>query len=212
MKVISRQAAAGGDADVVSQQPLRRVRRQVYVVRDLNVPLPRKGLREWHDHLLVCVQRWSIPALRLTLGLIFFWFGILKLFDASPVTQLLKNTYSFLPLLPFAITLGVWEVLVGIGLMLKRAMRFTLGLLWLHMTGTFVALLLAPAFFFHHSNPLWLTVEGEFVIKNMVLVAAGLVIAGHEVAPLCEREKAAALPADEDLREQSVFISRKELG
>lgn len=210
MKVVSRQAAAGGDTEAVSQLPLR-VCRKVYV-RDLTVPSPPRGLREWHNYLLGCLQRWSIPALRLTLGIVFLWFGILKLLDASPVTQILKHTYSFLPLWPFAVTLGVWEAMVGVGLMLKRAMRCTLGLLWLHLSGTFVALLLAPAYFFHHNNPLWLTVEGEFVIKNMVLVAAGLVIAGHEVTPLGEREKAAALPLDEDVRKQRVFVSRKELG
>jgi uncharacterized membrane protein YkgB len=71
------------------------------------------------------------------------------------------------------------------------------------MTGTFAALLLAPSLFFHHGNLLWLTVEGEFVMKNMVLVAAGLVIAGHDLEPLGEREKIVAYPAN-DGREESL--------
>src|ERR1043166_10083598 len=108
---------------------------------------------------------------------------IVKLFDASPVMELLKPTYSFLPLKLFALGLGGWEVLVGVGLLVKRALRCTLGLLWLHMTGTFVALLLAPALFFHHGNPLWLTVEGGVVLKNMVLVAAGLGVGGRHRGP-----------------------------
>jgi putative oxidoreductase len=189
MKVITRQATAGEDTDAALRLPLR-FRQQVYG-RDLAVLLSPKGARRGHDYLLGFLRRWSIPALRLTLGLIFLWFGVLKLFDASPVAELLKNTYTFLPLQPFAITLGAWEVLMGVGLMLKRAMRCTLCLLCAHLTGTFIALWLAPALFFQQGNPLWLTAEGEFVIKNMVLISAALVIGGYEVAPLDEREKAA---------------------
>lgn len=200
MKVITGQVVA--DEDKAAALRLRlRVRQQVYV-RDIAIPLPQAGAREWHNHLLGLLRRRSVTALRLTLGLIFLWFGLLKLFDASPVMELLKQTYSFLPLKLFALSLGVWEVLVGVGLLVKRALRCTLGLLWLHMMGTFVALLLAPALFFHHGNPLWLTVEGEFVLKNMVLVAAGLVIAGHDLEPLGEREKIVARAASDDGREE----------
>jgi uncharacterized membrane protein YkgB len=189
MKVITREATAGEDTNAVLRLPPR-VRRQVYG-RGPSVLLSQKGARRGHDYLLGFLRRWSIPALRLTLGLVFLWFGILKLFGASPVTELLKNTYTFLPVEPFAITLGAWEVLIGVGLMVKRAMRCTLCMLCAHLTGTFVALWLAPALFFHQGNPLWLTAEGEFVIKNMVLISAALVVGGYEVAPLDERVKAA---------------------
>jgi uncharacterized membrane protein YkgB len=204
MKVITRQATAGEDTNAALRLRLR-VRQQVYV-RDLTILLPQKGARQWHDYLLGFLRRRSIPALRLTLSLVFLWFGILKLFGASPVTELLKNTYSFLPLQPFAITLGAWEVLIGLCLMLKRAMRCTLFLLCVHLTGTFIALCLAPALFFHHGNPLWLTAEGEFVIKNMVLIAAALVIGGYEVEPLAGREKAAPT-VNEDAREERALVS-----
>jgi putative oxidoreductase len=183
MKAITRQVVAS-EGRVAA--PWLRVRRQVYT-RDRAAPLLRAGAREWHNQLLGLLRRRSVAALRLTLGLVFLWFGVLKLFDASPVEEILKQTYSFLPFKLFALTLGAWEVLVGLGLLAKRSLRCTLALLWLHMTGTFVALLLAPALFFHHGNPLWLTVEGEFVIKNMVLAAAALVVAGHEVEPLVGR-------------------------
>jgi uncharacterized membrane protein YkgB len=85
----------------------------------------------------------------------------------------------------------VWEVLVGLGLTFKWALRCALGLLCLHLAGTFLALLLAPALFFQDGNLLRLTVEGEFVVKNMVLIAAALVIAGHEIKPLRGRGMAA---------------------
>jgi putative oxidoreductase len=188
MKVITREATAGEDTNAALRLPPR-VRRQVYG-RDLAVMLSQKGARQGHDYLLGFLRRRSIPALRLALGLVFLWFGVLKLFGASPVTELLQNTYTFLPVQPFAIALGAGEVLIGIGLMLKRAMRCTLCLLCIHLTGTFIALWLAPALFFHRGNPLWLTADGEFVIKNMVLIAAALVIGGYEVAPLAERGEA----------------------
>ena len=206
MKVITGQVVAGEDKAAALRLRLR-VRQQVYV-RDIAIPLPQAGAREWHNYLLSLLQRRSVTALRLTLGLIFLWFGVLKLFDASPVMEILKHTYSFMPLKLFALTLGAWEVLVGVGLLVKRALRCTLALLWLHMTGTFVALLLAPALFFHHGNPLWLTVEGEFVMKNMVLVAAGLVIAGHNVESLGERKKADAYPMNDEGHELEPLTSR----
>jgi hypothetical protein len=141
------------------------------------------------------------------LGLVFLWFGLLKLFDSSPVVEILKHTYSFLPLKPFAAALGAWEVLLGAGLLVKRALRCTLALVCLHLAGTFAALLLGPGLFFHGGNPLWLTVEGEFVIKNVVLVAAGLVVAGHEVQPLGGREEAVAHPPNVEGREQESLAS-----
>lgn len=189
MKVITREITAGEDTSASLRLPPR-VRRRVYG-RGAAVLLSQKGARQGHDYLLGFLRRRSIPALRLALGLVFLWFGALKLFGASPVTELLKNTYTFLPLQPFAITLGAWEVLIGVALMAKRAMRCTLCMLCAHLTGTFVALLLAPALFFHQGNPLWLTAEGEFVIKNMVLISAALVIGGYELEPLEERGKAA---------------------
>jgi putative oxidoreductase len=182
MKVITRQATAGEETNAALRLPTR-FRQQVYG-RDLAVLLSRGRARRGHDYLLGLLRRWSIPALRLTLGLIFLWFGFLKLFGESPVTGLLKNTYTFLPLRPFAVTLGACEVLLGVGLLVKRVMRCTLFLLCAHLTGTFMALWLAPSLFFRGGNPLWLTADGEFVIKNMVLIAAALVIWGYEVAPL----------------------------
>src|SRR5947209_5546134 len=204
MKVITGQVVAGEDRAAALRLRLR-VRQQVYV-RDIAIPLPQAGAREWHNHVLGLLRRRGVAALRLALGLVFLWFGALKLFDSSPVMEILRHTYSFLPIKFFALALGMWEVLVGVGLLVKRVLRCTLALLWLHMAGTFVALLLAPSLFFHHGNPLLLTAEGEFVMKNMVLIAAGLVIAGHEVEPLIERKKADAYPANDDGREEESLI------
>lgn len=143
--------------------------------------------------------------LRVTLGIIFLWFGLLKLFGTSPVTAILKQAFPFMPVLPFALGLGSWEVMIGSGLIMKRALRLMLVLLCFHLTGTFISLLLAPSLFFQHGSPLWLTVEGEFVAKNMVLMAAGLVIGGYEVAPVGGAEREAGSEQRRD-REESTLL------
>ena len=192
MKVITRQASAGEER---------------VCVREVTAALPRARSRELHDRALALLQRHGVKALRVALGLVFLWFGVLKLVDASPVMELLKHTYSFLPLKPFAAALGVWEVLVGAGLHTGRALRWALVLMCLHLAGTFGAMILAPSLFFHRGNPLWLTVEGEFVIKNVVLVAAGLVIAGHELRSLAACGEAGAYPVSLEGRDEESLAS-----
>ena len=139
---------------------------------------------ELDELLLELMRRWSITALRLALGSIFLWFGALKVFGTSPVAALIQETYHFMPVGGFVLFLGVWEVAIGIGIMMKRALRLMLILLAVHLTGTFTAIWFNPAIFFVRGVPFCLTVDGEFVIKNVVLITAALVIAGYEVKPL----------------------------
>lgn len=134
--------------------------------------------------VLNILRRWSVTSLRLALGAIFLWFGALKIFGNSPVASMIQKTYAFLPIGMFVVLLGVWEVLIGIGIILKRALRCMLILLGVHLIGTFTAIWLNPRLFFVQGFPLCLTVDGEFVMKNLVLMTAALVIAGYEVKPL----------------------------
>ncbi len=127
------------------------------------------------------MHRWAIPFLRIALGIIFLWFGALKIFGVSPVAELVAKTYYFLPTKDFLFILGIWEVSIGLGLIFKIALRVTLALLWLQMAGTLMSFFLMPTLFFNNGNILLLTAEGEFVVKNLVLIAAGLVIGGYEV-------------------------------
>ena len=138
------------------------------------------------DLLLAILHRWSISVLRVAIGFVFIWFGSLKALGVSPVIDMIQQTYTFLPIHLFVLTLGAWEILIGIGMISKRALRCTLILMCVHLTGTFAALCLAPSHFFLQRIPFALTADGEFVIKNMVLIAAGLVIGGHEIKPLKE--------------------------
>ena len=126
------------------------------------------------------MRKWGIPVLRVALGIVFLWFGALKIFGVTPVADLVGQTYSFFPVTEFLVFLGVWEVVIGIGLILKIFLRSVLAMLWLQMLGTFIASILEPSMFFN-GNIFLLTIEGEFLVKNLVLVASGIVIGGHEV-------------------------------
>jgi putative oxidoreductase len=141
-------------------------------------------VRQLDERLLTFLNRWSIGGLRVALGLVFLWFGALKLLGVSPVTELIQKSFPFLPGHLFLLVLGAWELLIGVGIVLKRSLRCVLILLVIHLAGTFIALCLNPRLFFVHGSPLLLTAEGEFVIKNLVLIAAGLVVGGYEIRPL----------------------------
>ena len=141
------------------------------------------------DLLLIEMRHWAIPALRIALGIIFLWFGALKVLNASPVVELIFTAYSFMPPI-FIAVLGWWEIIIGVGLITKSFLRTTLILMWIQLAGTFSSFFLAPDIFFVGLNPFYITLEGEFVIKNLILVAAGLVIGGFEIHPFNHRSSA----------------------
>jgi uncharacterized membrane protein YphA (DoxX/SURF4 family) len=123
----------------------------------------------------------GVRLLRISLGIVFFWFGVLKLFNSlSPAEDLAARTIAILTfgLMPASVSvliLAAWECLIGLGLIFGVFMRATLFLLWLQMLGT-----ITPIFFFPHEVfahiPYAPTLEGQYIIKNIVLVSAGIVI------------------------------------
>ena len=132
------------------------------------------------------LRRVAVPLLRVSLGLVFVWFGLLKVFEVSPVSELVASTVYWFDALWVVPALGVVEVFVGTCLLLGRLMRLTLLLFALQMVGTFLVLIVQPDIAFQRGNPLLLTVEGEFVVKNLVLLSAGMVV-GSSVTPLRQR-------------------------
>ena len=136
--------------------------------------------RERFDALDIRITHWmaraGIPILRIALGVIYVWFGALKLVPGlSPAEDLVLATVPFLPgsfFLPF---LAVWEIVIGLGFLTGRALRLTILLLFLQMPGTLSPIVLLPERIFT-SFPFGLTLEGQYVIKNLVLISAALVI------------------------------------
>lgn len=144
--------------------------------RRLPEPIDRVDVR-----ITGALARIGVPAVRIALGIVFLWFGILKFFPSlSPAELLAARTIELLTLgvvrpdvsLP---VLAVWESVIGIGLILGRWLRAILFLLAVQMAGTFTPLVLFPdetwTIF-----PIAPTLEGQYIIKNLVLIAAGMVV------------------------------------
>jgi uncharacterized membrane protein YkgB len=115
--------------------------------------------------------------LRLALAVIFIWFGALKLFAIGPADDLVRRTVywvnpdSFLPLL------GAWEMLIGLCFLLRPLLRLGLLLLLFQLPGTFLPLVLLPEVCFVQA-PWVLTMEGQYIVKNLLIIGAALVIGG----------------------------------
>ena len=127
------------------------------------------------------MARHGIRLLRISLGIVFFWFGILKFFPGlSPATELATRTIAMLTfgMVPEGLAINVlaaWETAIGLGLILGVAMRATLFLLFVQMLGTITPVFLFPELVFTRI-PYAPTLEGQYIIKNVVLVSAGIVI------------------------------------
>lgn len=115
--------------------------------------------------------------LRISLGIVFVWFGALKVAGVSSVGGLVAATVPFLDSSWFVPVLGVLEILIGLAFVTGRLLRLALPVFALQLGGTFLVLVLLPEVAFERDNPLLLTVVGEFVVKNLVLLSAGLVVA-----------------------------------
>lgn len=139
-------------------------RRSESAAARFNEPSNAKGLRA------------VVFLLRLSLALVFFWFGLLKFMNVSPVVELLQNSFPFLASSPYLEILGLTEIFIAVGLMTNRFLPQTITLMTLHLMGTLAVVVVAPRIIFAPAFPV-LTMEGEFVAKNFVLIAAGLVVA-----------------------------------
>jgi len=122
------------------------------------------------------MKRYGLLLLRISLGVIFLWFGLLKFFEGlSPAEDLVRNTIYFIDPDLFIPILALWESLIGLGLITGRYMRLTLLLLFLQMPGTALPLIVLPENVWT-IFPYALTLEGQYIIKNLVLISAGLVL------------------------------------
>jgi uncharacterized membrane protein YkgB len=122
------------------------------------------------------MARGGIPILRVALGIVFVWFGALKFFPGmSPAEELVIATVPWLPGRVFMPILAAWEVAIGLGFLTGRALRLTILLLFLQMPGTMAPMILLPDQVFA-AFPFGLTLTGQYIVKNLVLIAAALVI------------------------------------
>ena len=142
-------------------------------------------IKELDRTIIETLNRISLPVLRISLGVIFIWFGALKPLGNSPANDVITRTvYWFDPDI-FIPILGVWEIAIGLCLLYAPFIRAGLFLLALQMPGTFLPLVLLPEVCFVNF-PFDLTLEGKYIIKNLVLIGAAIVV-GSRLAPLAEK-------------------------
>lgn len=146
---------------------------------------PPRAKAPWWDRLdaasAAMFARCGVPLLRVSLGIIFFWFGALKIFPGtSPAEELAGRTIAVLThdlLQPqYSVPLlGLWEFAIGVGLLTGKSLRLTLLLLFAQMLGTITPLIFFPAETFS-MQPFVPTLEGQYIIKNLVLISAAMVL------------------------------------
>jgi putative oxidoreductase len=129
----------------------------------------------------------SVWLLQGSLGAVYLWFGALKLTDHSPVHALLQAAYGSLVTQPLYVALALFEIALGLVLLTGTLRRWAALAAIFHLLGTFSILAVAPVLAFAPAFPA-LTMAGEFIVKNVVLIAA----AG---ALLLERRRQANLVA-----------------
>lgn len=121
------------------------------------------------------MQARSIFFLRVALGITFFWFGILKLFNASPVISVIKEAMpqQLVSLPMFFFLLALFEIMIGLALLANKFVKIGVIVMIGHLLIVTVAVLVTQGF-----DPWFpvLSLEGEFVVKNLVLIAGGFIL------------------------------------
>jgi uncharacterized membrane protein YkgB len=131
--------------------------------------------------LIEFFRRATVPAARFGLFVIFFWFGALKVVGLSPagplVQGLFEQTIHFMSFPTFMVLFGLFECLIGILFAVHGFERVVLPLLFLHMIMTFMPLFVLPEMTW--SGFMVPTLEGQYIIKNLVVIAAAVAVAAH---------------------------------
>ena len=116
---------------------------------------------------------------RIPIFIIFFWFGFLKIVDLSPAQELVQDTVYWMPFLSaemWTYVIGYWEVLIGVFFLFKKTTLIAMLLLLIQMSGTFLPLVILPEITFQDSNPFLPTLGGQYIIKNIIIITAALII------------------------------------
>ncbi|MFZ4772473.1 MAG: hypothetical protein ACOYK9_00575 [Chlamydiia bacterium] len=123
------------------------------------------------------LNTYGVSLLRYSMSIIYFWYGLLKVLGLSPVEELVFHATHWIGIHEFVIFLGVWEIVISLCLVIKKLNRAAIFLLFLQFPGTFLPLILNPGDCFT-IFPYGLTLEGQYIFKNLVLIAVTLVIFG----------------------------------
>ncbi len=139
-------------------------------------------LREFDTAIFSFMRRWGVLSLRISLCVVFVWFGILKPLGISPAESLVRATVYWMPVFntdQWVSVIGWWEVAIGILFLFQRTTIIAIVLLAGQMAGTFLPLVVLPDVTFQPGGfPFALTMEGQYIIKNLTIIAAAIAIGG----------------------------------
>ena len=150
------------------------------------------------SHLL---NRFSIPGLRISLGLCFLWFGVLKFIpDCSPACEIAATTiqrlsFGLLSETVSIYSLAAFESLIGLSLIFKIKLNFSLWMLIGHLLFTFSTFIVVPEMVTGEKS-FSLSIEGQYVIKNIVLIFAALTIFARTGQSHLRDEKSKKIPTE----------------
>lgn len=136
----------------------------------------------------------GIYLLRISVGIIFFWFGFQKFFPGiSSAEDIATRTIDVLSFgivqAPFSMPiLATWETLIGLGFLTGKFLRTTVILLYLQMAGTIFPLFVFPDETFH-MVPFVPTIEGQYILKNIILITAAMVILAWDQGRIISKKK-----------------------
>ncbi len=143
---------------------------------------PQMNFNQLDQRIAAAMDSWGTAALRASLGIIFVWFGILKPFGISAAEPLVLATVKWLPVLDphgWLVVIGWWEVVIGVSFLFRKTVRLAIALLALQMGGTLMPLFLLPDVTFQAGRvPFAPTMEGQYIIKNLLIISAALVVGG----------------------------------
>ncbi len=129
-----------------------------------------------------------MPVSRLALFVVFFWFGALKVVGLSPASQVVQNLFNeTMPIMEFStfiILFGLYECLIGLLFLIRGTERVVIPLLLIHLVTTVGPLVLLPGETW--SGVMVPTMEGQYIIKNVLIIALALGIAAH-LTPLYKK-------------------------
>jgi uncharacterized membrane protein YkgB len=139
------------------------------------------SIRTIDIHIINFFRQVSVPIARIGLFIVYFWFGILKVFDMSPasplVQALFEKTISGIDFGTFMILFGIFECIIGIMFLLPKVERIVIPLLFFHLILTTGPLIMLPAATW--TAPFVPTLEGQYIIKNVLIVAAAILVAAQ---------------------------------
>lgn len=135
----------------------------------------------WSEKNIQVFQKINLSLSRFAIFLVYFWFGVLKVFGLSPasplVLALLSRTLPFFPPTQFLILFGVFEMIIGLLFLWPKATKLALVLLGFHLITTILPLLMMPEFTW--TRFFVPTMEGQYIIKNILIIALAINIASN---------------------------------